>query len=65
MNYTKARNIWRNNFPKYLRHGLGIVGGTTFGKYTMPKQKALNITREMQLDLETKRGKNIENRITQ
>jgi hypothetical protein len=56
MNYTKARNIWRNNFPKYLRNGLGIVGGVTFGKFTMPKQKVLNITREMQLDLETKRG---------
>lgn len=57
MNYTKARNIWRNNFPKYLRHGLGIVGGVTFGKFTMPKQPVLNITKEQQKDLEAKRGK--------
>lgn len=56
MNYTKARNIWRNNFPKYLRYGLSVVGGTTFGKYTMPGQGVLNITKEMQKDLEAKRG---------
>lgn len=61
MDNKKAKNIWRNNFPKYLRRGLSIVGGTTFGKWTMPKQSALNITKEMQHELESNRN-NIKNK---
>lgn len=37
MDYKKARNIWRNNFPKVLKQGRAIIGGATHLKYTMPR----------------------------
>ena len=40
MDYKKARRIWRNNFPDILKQGHMIIGGVSFGKYTMPRFKS-------------------------
>jgi hypothetical protein len=37
MNYQKARNIWKNNFPKMFTKGYAIMGGVSHKKYTMPR----------------------------
>lgn len=37
LSYKKARNIWRNNFPKMMNHGYAIIGGLSHKKYTMPR----------------------------